>query len=906
MSNSLLSFRIQKQGDLVISELMSESDSDYDEPTSSRRNSVQSKDCNYIIVNNNQTMIIDELDDNYDDENRTDNIAKDNSKDNSWDSSLPYKYVNGHISFNELTSIMENNFSIDNNNSITDDKQLTNNIVIEETFDDEEEEDEDEDDFMSNDESIEDEEHNFKSAEEFENEMASRDDKRKRSSSPTNFSTKGRKKKLAKDLLALVGQANLNFVRGDHDGAIKMCLEVIRLAPTSPEPFQTLSLIYEEKRQFEKAYQYNLISAYLNPSDGDNWIKVAEMAIELKNYSQAITCYNKAIKIYPNNLSLYQDRCKLYKLIDDKKKALDAYEVLYSLIIKEPETPQNQELALQVAKEIAMFHYFNKNIDESIKVMEENLEKYKRSIINEDVNLYLELLISSNQYIKALNVFKKYCGVNFKMNGKPIKNLTEEMIDKNKDEIDIELVYSELQIDLRSKLAVCLINLKMFRFVDELEQFISKENPNEMGDLFLDIADAYIKVNHLNGAEPLLKALVHSRTYNCPLVWLKYARLLKGLDKLELSIDAYYEVIKHLPKSIEAKLELSDLLVKLGRVEDATEATGQINNSQLNLDLLLVRCNLLFKQKMYKEFIIAGKILLASEFTFLANESEMMIMITSTAYRSRIENLKELYKEQGDRLDVSELTSNDYNFVGNQLTADDLLDIFSKYCCALYETQNYTELIKMVFSAFTSSLYSKKAEYYDYLAINACMLTKNTTFLYKLTKMVILKNINNNQLWNIFSAMMLNVFQDFRHNKFCIRLSLKNPNLLALAFINGHNALTSGNYKVAMAEYIHIFKQNPTDAFSIFCILIGYTHLICQKFISNKHSVVSQLVAFMHLYIKIRGECQETLYNIGRSFHQLGLEHEAIHFYKRALEIKDRIECDSFEKVLLIDLKILV
>ena len=672
---------------------------------------------------------------------------------------------------------------------------------------------------------------------------------------------------------------------------------MIRLAPRSPEPFQTLSLIYEEKREFEKAYQYNLISAYLNPSDGDNWIKVAEMAIELKNYSQAITCYNKAIKIYPKNLSFHQDRCKLYKLIDDKKKALDAYETLYDLITKEPETVQNQEMALQTAKEIAMLYYFNKNIEQSIKVMEDNLEKYNRSIINEDVNLYLELLISSDQYIKTLNVFKKYCGVNVKLNGKLIETVTQDIVDSHKDEIDIELVYAELQIDLRAKLAVCLINLKIFKFVDELEKFITKENPDEMGDLFLDIADAYIKINHFNGAEPLLKLLVFSKTYNCSSVWLKYARILRDLGKLELSIDAYYEVIKHLPKSSEAKFELSDLLVKLGRVEDATEATGQSNNTQLNLDLLLVRCNLLFKQKMYKEFIIAGKILLASEFTFLANESEMSIMITSGSHKSRIENLRDLYKEQGDKLDVSELTGNDYNFVGNPLNADDLVDIFSKYCCALYETKNYSELIKMVFSAYTTNLCTSKADYYDYLALNVCLLTKNTSFLYKLAKVAIVKNLNNNQLWNFFSIIMLTIFQDFRHNKFCIRLSLKNQNCLALAFLNGHNALTSGNYKVAMAEYTHIFKQTPTDPFAIFCIVIGFTHLACQKFIANKHSVVSQLCAFLNLYLEIRGECKESLYNIGRSFHQLGLLHEAVHFYKQALKIEDQIECDSYEKV---------
>lgn len=862
--------------------MMSDSDSEMEDHRSvaGRRNS-EAQSLENCIVLNGQTMIIEEVG-----ELQEDDESPENGNRNDWDSSLPYKYVNGDITFSELTSIMESNFSATGKS----------NVVIEEASDEEDDLMSEEDDALSDDEDSDDEEEdekqrNFRSAEEFEQMASAHDSNRRRKRIGSG------KRKLAKDLLGLVGQANLHFVRGDHAGAIDMCMEVIRLAPTSPEPFQTLSLIYEEQRQFEKAYQYSLISAYLNPSDGENWIKVAEMAIELKNYSQAITCYNKAIKIYPKNLLLHQDRCRLYKLVDDKKKALDSFETLYSLVIKEPETSQNQELALQVAKEIAMLHYFNKNIDASIKVMEENLEKYRRSIINEDVNLYLELLISSSQYVKALNAFRQYCGLNITVAGKRIDCLTEAIVNEQRNEIDIELIYSELQIDLRSKLAVCLINLKIFKHVDGLKRFITKENPDEMGDLFLDIADAYINIDHPEGAEPLLKSLVYSRTYNCASVWLKYARVLRDVGELELAIDAYYEVIRLLPKSIDAKLELSDLLVKLGRVEDATEATGQLNHSQLNLDLLLVRCNLLFKQKMYKEFIIAGKILLASEFSFLANESEMLIMINSTTQKSRIENLKSLYREQGDKLDVSELTGNDYNFVGNPLSADDLIDIFSKYCCALYESRQYGELIKMVFSSFTCSLYGQKSEYYDYLALSACMLTRNTTFLYRLIKMIIHKHPDNNQLWNVFGVVMLNIYQDFRHNKFCIRLSLKNQNSFALAFINGHNALTSGNYKVAMAEYVHVFKQDPTNVFAIFCILLGFTHLTCSKFIANKHAVVSQLGAFMSLYLRIRGECQESLYNVGRSFHQIGLTHEAIHFYKRALECDNQIDCDPFERV---------
>ena len=50
-----------------------------------------------------------------------------------------------------------------------------------------------------------------------------------------------------------MGEANLRFARGDTDTAIRMCMEVIRQEPGVPEPFQTLSTLYEETGNEEKA-----------------------------------------------------------------------------------------------------------------------------------------------------------------------------------------------------------------------------------------------------------------------------------------------------------------------------------------------------------------------------------------------------------------------------------------------------------------------------------------------------------------------------------------------------------------------------------------------------------------------------------------------------------------------------
>lgn len=43
--------------------------------------------------------------------------------------------------------------------------------------------------------------------------------------------------------------------------------------------------------------------------------------------------------------------------------------------------------------------------------------------------------------------------------------------------------------------------------------------------------------------------------------------------------------------------------------------------------------------------------------------------------------------------------------------------------------------------------------------------------------------------------------------------------------------------------------------------------------------------SFLWRYVELRGESQESMYNLGRALHQMGLTHLAIHYYQKALEL---------------------
>lgn len=68
----------------------------------------------------------------------------------------------------------------------------------------------------------------------------------------------------------------------------------------------------------EKSLQFELIAAHLNPSDTEEWVRLAEMSLEQDNIKQAIFCYTKGNKnvflaLFDKMLyNRFSDQCTCY------------------------------------------------------------------------------------------------------------------------------------------------------------------------------------------------------------------------------------------------------------------------------------------------------------------------------------------------------------------------------------------------------------------------------------------------------------------------------------------------------------------------------------------------------------------------------------------------------------------
>ena len=125
--------------------------------------------------------------------------------------------------------------------------------------------------------------------------------------------TRGRK--IPRYLESIIGEATNLYAFGRYDEAIPLFEQVIKEMPEEADTTHTMSLIYQEKGDLEKAFMFALISAYETRTDSEKWLQCADLSIKLENHKNAIYCYNRAAKAL-NEKTQYMEilRIKMAKI----------------------------------------------------------------------------------------------------------------------------------------------------------------------------------------------------------------------------------------------------------------------------------------------------------------------------------------------------------------------------------------------------------------------------------------------------------------------------------------------------------------------------------------------------------------------------------------------------------------
>ncbi|XP_034720097.1 general transcription factor 3C polypeptide 3 isoform X2 [Etheostoma cragini] len=723
--------------------------------------------------------------------------------------------------------------------------------------------------------------------------------------------------KLPRALRGLMGEANIRYARGEKDDAILMCMEIIRQAPLAYEPFSTLAMIYEDDEDMDKALQFGLIAAHLNPSDCEEWIRLAEMSLEQDNIRQAIVCYSKAIKYDPTNVRYVWERSSLHMRLGEHKQCMDGYRKILSLLPLE-----DGEHFMQLSKDMAKSYYESNDLPSALGVIDEALARHPSLVSDDFINMAAELYIANRQYNKALQVLVQFAGivlVTDKSNSefavprqeeKVAEKTTAEQDKKNEEgksktpeEIAAEensgikdvQVPDSVPVDLKAKLIVCLIHLHVYMPLEGLVSSLMEQSPEEIGDLYLDVGEAYLEKGEYMSALTLLSALVISEKYNLAVVWLRHAECLKALGHMEAAAESYTKVVEMAPQHLEARLSLATLQQHLGRPECALKALESMYDSdtlaqdssaaQKELKLLLHRSTLLKTQGQTHDYLDAMITMISMLLKVAMQRAKVCVRSVTVSGENHLrlgkakDTLPEIADHEAAYLDNTGKT--------NVLSKEDWWQLLVSCVLTLCEVRRYEEAELLVESAMEFfSFYDNKPKRkeMEFFGLSATILDHNYYKAYNYIRLMLMENVDLPQLWNIFNQLTI-TSQHQRHHRFCLRLLLKHPDNHALCVLCGHNAMVSGSFKHALGQYVQAFQTHPNEPLHSLCVGLTFFHMASQKYVAKRHTLVLQGFSFLWRYVELRGECQESMYNLGRALHQMGLTHLAIHYYQKALTL---------------------
>ena len=572
-----------------------------------------------------------------------------------------------------------------------------------------------------------------------------------------------RKKRLDPALQGLMGEANLRFARGDTDTAIRMCMEVIRQEPGVPEPFQTLSTLYEETGNEEKAFQFALIAAHLAPQDPEEWGRLADMSLEQGDRRQAVACYRKAVDAEPQCLKYHWSRCDLLEQLGEKSKTLMAFKRMLSVLKGMTDNPEEhgelnpQQIGqeyIRAAREAARLYHERNSLEDAGKIIQEAITLHPSSAESGDINLLLDLLISQQLYEEAMEVICEHCDAKFEATTNPAE-LSQLESDQQLQAFSAVNLPDSTPQEIYSKLVIILLQLNAKHLVSNVASIILDEDPEEFGDLMLDIGEAYMNKEMYQESLPFLEKLINSVNYGQAAVWLRYGESLYGLGKLDESEMAYKKVISLAPQHHDARRSLSAILTELGRPDEALLTLDQDDEAELlNPSLLYEKCNLLYSEGRMEEFSAKAELLLSRNFAQIRNKEEMYAIAAQKRLNKKTKAIADVRTYRQEPL----MDQKEADFeVDTIITPQKEYELFHKLCEFYFLNKRYPEFQRLTFSALGSPLFNKSEDTMkecEFLCLVASFSNGDSYHAYNFVRDMVVKDATNNRLWNLFNLVI--------------------------------------------------------------------------------------------------------------------------------------------------------
>lgn len=134
-------------------------------------------------------------------------------------------------------------------------------------------------------------------------------------------SPRKRRKKISEVEIA-IKEANSLYIQNNLDKCITKAREVLSKFPRSDRAYFLLGLVFEEKKDIIKAYNFYMIAAQLMKNNYDLWYKLYTLSDSLRLFSDKLY-FLQIIQRYKNSRELVLEKTGLFKLLKNKYKVLE-------------------------------------------------------------------------------------------------------------------------------------------------------------------------------------------------------------------------------------------------------------------------------------------------------------------------------------------------------------------------------------------------------------------------------------------------------------------------------------------------------------------------------------------------------------------------------------------------------
>ncbi|KAM7474094.1 hypothetical protein LguiB_021337 [Lonicera macranthoides] len=726
---------------------------------------------------------------------------------------------------------------------------------------------------------------------------------------------RGSKNKVSPEITRKLGDANLHYVHGRFEEAIRLSEEVILLSRNMPDPYHTLGLIYNAMGDKKKATNFYMIAARLTPKNASLWKLIIGLSKELGNSGQANFCLERAISAEPEDVSLRLEQAELYHEVGEHKKAAESYEQISRLC------PENVGALLR-ATEL----YKQCGQHEHAASMLEDFLKNSPNIANlRVVYLLVVTLMEANSHMKALQRIE----------------LAQQVYCAGK----------ELPLNLAVKAGICHLHLGHLEKAMAMFSVLHTEHTHDHPQLFIEVGDALMGFEHYDHALKYYMMLETHAGYNSGLLYSNIARCRLSLKERLRAIEYLYKALPKLKDSVDARLTLASLLLEEDKIDEAISVLSPANNlesmSDKNSDkasppwwlngkikLMLsriykangslqafvdaiypsVRMSLFHETKVRvrrrlpKSVLIErAKVLDDSQtdsvfqgFRPLASTSDLLKAARAKKLLQKRETIKEQKRaaalaagvdwKSDDSDDESPKEAPRESPLPNLLKDEEHHNLIIELCKALASLQKYWEALEIISLSLkfgVNTLSAEKKEELRFLGAQIAYNFADPTYGWECARDIVNQHPHNFAAWNCYYKVISKLEDRYtKHSKFLHGMRNKHKDCVPPTIIFGHQLTMISQHQAAAREYLEAYKLMPDSPLVNLCAGTALINLALGLRLQNKHQTLTQGLAFLYNNLQLCENSQESLYNIARAYHHVGLVSLAATYYEKVLAIR--------------------